>query len=86
MPSDDRITPACLMPGCPSPHATCWACHHKPPATLTVMPADTLGRYLVGDIISHTDMMTDPSPWVRFWLPNNHGTRIQTMLRQRRHA
>lgn len=57
-----------------------------PGATLTVMPADTLGRYLVGDMVSYQDMFDDVSPWVRYWLPNHHGRRLSWLLNREKRA
>lgn len=51
-----------------------------PDATLTVEPADLLGRYLIGEVVTREQLMADTSPWVRYWLPNYHGRRLQRML------
>lgn len=55
----------------------------RPPhggAGLTCLPANLLGRYLVGELVTHNDMMTDTSPWVAYWLPDHHGRRIHWLL------
>jgi hypothetical protein len=43
-------------------------------------PCDTLGRYLVGDIVTFNDIITDHSPFVRCYIPDYHQRRIRAML------
>jgi hypothetical protein len=43
-------------------------------------PCDTLGRYLVGDVVTFRDIITDQSPFAWVLIPDYHHHRLIAML------